>query len=120
MYYFSDLTGQLRLIAGKSSSEGRLEVFYDGGWNTICDDDWDSVDATVACKQLGHYSGQPVLGANFGQGTGRIGLDDVRCTGQEDQLIDCAHRGWFNHNCSHSEDAGVVCIRKLFLQLSQI
>ena len=47
--------------------------------------------------------------AFFGEGTGRILLDDVTCNGSESQLIDCAHRPLGQHNCQHSDDAGVVC-----------
>ena len=34
-------------------------------------------------------------------------MDDVRCTGTESTLTSCAHTT--NHNCVHSEDAGVRC-----------
>ena len=48
--------------------------------------------------------------AHFGQGTGRIVMDDVHCTGTESTLTDCRHTT--NHSCVHSEDAGVWCSSK--------
>ena len=49
----------------------------------------------------------------FGPGFGIIYFDDVGCTGNEDRLTDCRHRGVAVSNCNHREDAGVVCRRKL-------
>ena len=48
----------------------------------------------------------------FGEGTGPIVLDDVACTGDEQQLIDCGHDGLGQHNCGHDEDVGVRCMIK--------
>ncbi len=49
--------------------------------------------------------------AQFGQGTATtlILLDNVGCIGPEARLIDCSHNGLGQHNCAHSEDAGVRC-----------
>ena len=44
--------GTLRLSGGYSPCRGRLEIFYNGVWGTVCDDGFTSVAATVACRQL--------------------------------------------------------------------
>lgn len=97
--------GQLRIV-GDSSAHGRLEVFHDGQWGTICDDAFDENDATVACRELGFSEGFPYTD---GAGSGEIWMDDVDCSGTEARLVECEFLGWGVHNCSHSEDVGVEC-----------
>ena len=52
---------------------------------------------------------------SFPGGTGSILLDNLHCTGRESRLIDCPHRGVGVHNCYHSKDAGVRCVRPCML-----
>ena len=52
-------------------------------------------------------------GTQFRPGQGEILLDDVNCNGREPALLECRHRGLFEHNCIHLEDAGVRCSRDL-------
>uniref|UniRef100_A0A8C5CT46 SRCR domain-containing protein n=1 Tax=Gadus morhua TaxID=8049 RepID=A0A8C5CT46_GADMO len=102
----------VRLVHGLSNNpcSGRVEVFLQGQWATVCDDDWDLVDAQVVCRQLGcgRVLSAP-RGATFGPGQGPIGLDDVNCNGHESELTQCGHRGLWTHDCGHHEDVGVVC-----------
>ena len=48
--------GALRLSSSVSASSGRVEVYYNGVWGTVCDDFFGQVDADVACQQLGFAS----------------------------------------------------------------
>ena len=106
MCYFA-----VRLLdGGDKSYQGRVEVFINKTWGTVCDDEWDLQDANVVCRQLGY--GRAVTAAKaaaFGRGQGKIWMNNVRCAGNESALTQCANNGLEKGNCSHSKDAGVVC-----------
>ena len=64
------------------------------------------------CRSLGFRAAlRATTEANFGLGTGPIWLDEVKCSGEEENLGDCSFLGFGLHNCQHWEDAGVVCER---------
>ena len=87
-----------------------MEIFYNGYWGTVCDDYWDIKDARVVCRQLGFPDAASAPhSARFGRGSGKIWLDDVRCSGNESSIVNCSHYGWGSHNCGHGEDASVIC-----------
>ena len=103
-------TCKLLRLQGPSDGTGRVEVFYNGKWGTICDDSWDIKDARVVCRQLGFkYTVRAFQGGDVPDGTGQIWLDQVACTGSEKSLSGCSHESWGSHDCSHGEDAGVEC-----------
>lgn len=87
-----------------------MEIFYNKTWGTVCDDDWDIVDANIVCRQLGcgHAIAMPAT-LSFGQGRGPIFLDNVDCKGREAALSECGSHGWGIHNCYHYEDVAVTC-----------
>ena len=108
--YAAYVEGELRLVGGTSTDEGRVEVYLNGEWGTVCDNDWDTTDATVVCQQLGHLRAVSTHGAaHFGEGSGPIWYDNVDCTSSETNITQCSHSGIGVHNCTHSQDVGVVC-----------
>ena len=111
LHLIKSLIVAVRLVGG-SDNEGRVEVYYNGIWGTVCDDLWDIKDAGVVCRQLGFgYALNAYRNAYYGEGSGPILIDNVNCFGYEPSLFSCRHTGVGNHNCGHSEDASVRCAK---------
>ncbi|OXB61465.1 hypothetical protein ASZ78_010221 [Callipepla squamata] len=109
---------RVRLVDGAGRCAGRVEIYYQGQWGTVCDDAWDVADADVVCRQLScGRAMQAASSAQFGKGSGQIWLDGVNCTGTEAALWDCPAEAWGEHNCGHKEDAGVICSEFMDLRL---
>ena len=102
----------VRLVSGKDSIlKGRVEVFYNGTWGTVCDDSWNLTDAGVVCRELGfERAGKAYVSTTFEQGNSTIWMNDVECTGNERSLIECRHNVSGKPNCDdRSKNACVVC-----------
>ena len=103
--------GAVRLVGEDTTLEGRVEIFLHGHWGTVCDSNWDFVDAIVVCRQLGNLQAiEAPRNAVFGAGSGPSWYYHMHCTGTERNLTECS-KGISNTGsaCAHSRDAGAVC-----------
>ena len=100
--------GDVRIVDGPTPNEGRLEIFHNNRWGSVCDDRFDRPGnhaPTLACQMMGYTEGEYVSGYGRRLPKSRenpIWLDDVRCeqgsthwTGSPaTRLEQCNHAGW--------------------------
>ena len=118
IYYHMLLALPIRLANGNSRYSGRVEIYRNGVWGTVCDDNWTIINAQVVCRQLGYGSSSVSVDFNVPPGTEPILMDDVNCSNSQNNLLECPHSGFLlecphsgfgNHNCVHMKDVGVMC-----------
>ncbi|XP_064382343.1 scavenger receptor cysteine-rich type 1 protein M130-like isoform X2 [Halichondria panicea] len=116
----------LRLVNSSGTTglgpDGRLELFYNGQWGTVCDDSFSPNDARVACRQLGYddyanYGRVGTLGFSQSSSTTRTWLDELRCLGNETKLINCPANTIGVEDCTHTQDVALFCISEGDLRL---
>ena len=110
------LQTRVRLRAGAVPSTGRLEVFHEGEWGTVCGShlDFTLTDANVACLSMGFGSANFIAyNGNLGKGFDRIWLNQLGCSGEEASLEECTHPGFGvlgDYWCKrHYRDIGLIC-----------
>ena len=107
--------GELRLSGNSQTApwEGNLQICFSGRWGSVCQDNWDQVDAMTACRLLGYGNGSrsiPTRRGYFGFEDVPVFLDEVNCLGNETGLLECASVAALgDHDCSNFLDAGVIC-----------
>jgi hypothetical protein len=112
-FLFTNPTIPLRLIAEdrKPSFRGRLELYHNGEWGTVCSDEFSLNSAIVTCAQLGMSGGALLPQGSFSPAgsDAAIWMDNVKCLGHEKRIWLCPFNGWGTHNCEHKNDVGVEC-----------
>ncbi|KAK7880803.1 hypothetical protein WMY93_032566 [Mugilogobius chulae] len=98
--------GDVRLVKTRSCCSGRVEIFYQGRWGSVCGSGWDVNDANVVCRQLGF--GRAQYAVSFPAGTDPIWLSSARCRGSERSITDCGTLGYYS-SCRDNAVAGVIC-----------
>ncbi|XP_065890909.1 uncharacterized protein [Dysidea avara] len=109
---FAQQEGDLRLTGfGASQVSGRLELFLNNQWSTICINGFTKKDADTACRQFGgdkavEYGDTNKLG--FGQAIGPVNIIQLNCSSSDIWIIQCAINA-VSRWCNHSSDVAVVC-----------
>jgi len=103
--------GSIRLVDGISNS-GRLEVYIQEEWVTVCSNRWTDLNTRVSCKQMGFPDGRSMYTMNQTFYHRRIGIANIQCTGNEDNLLRCPHDPFFhiNSSCDHQRDVFLLCL----------
>ena len=103
----------MRLVGSKYFNEGRVEVLYNGEWGTVCDDNFDQVDADVICKYLGYPGVEtPYQQMDFGPGSGPVLMSNMQCSGTEHGPYQCTQDIIGSNTCGHDRDMGIRCQSK--------
>ena len=101
----------LRLVDGTSNT-GRLEVYINEEWVTICSTGWTDENTRIACKQLGFPDGRSAYTVNQTSHHRRIGVANIQCTNKETNLLQCSHDPFFqiDSSCDHQRDVYLRCL----------
>lgn len=79
--------GAIKLVGGSNDYEGNVEIFHNGKWGNICDDEWDKYEAEIVCNQLNFTKGgKATHGGMFGKARRKFWMDNLYCTGRETEL----------------------------------
>lgn len=101
-------------VNGLDLRRGWVEVLYLGSWGIVCDNVWDMCDVNVVCCMLGFLGVLVVYGGvKYGFGKGCVWFGDVRCKGDEMNIVFCFYKDY--SDCSYLNDVGVVCWVVLFV-----
>ncbi|XP_078656299.1 MAM and LDL-receptor class A domain-containing protein 1-like [Branchiostoma floridae x Branchiostoma belcheri] len=110
---YIEVDGAVRLVDGTRFGEGRVEIFYDHEWGTICNrSSWTQTNGDVICSQLGYTSSVPSSRHYPAPSSTPIHLDEVWCSsGNVTKISSCSHSRWghYHPDCDHLKDVSVAC-----------
>ena len=100
----------VRLVDGSTKYDGRVEVYHNGVWATVCDDRWGTDDAQVVCNAL-DYGKAVAAGHNKSSGQSS---DNLHCVSADWTIVNCSHGGWRFHICHRGAYVSVNCTAGMY------
>ncbi|XP_039645325.1 uncharacterized protein LOC120551803 isoform X3 [Perca fluviatilis] len=100
----------VRLVNGTSLCSGRLEVKTNQStqhWSSVCEDDFDQMDAEVVCRELGCGAPSVLQGALYREVEAPMWTKEFQCGGNESALLNC--RSSDRNTCSSRKAVGLTC-----------
>lgn len=113
--YLSDYTAppDIRLVEGPSVSEGRLQLFYNNEWRSVCTNsrNWTYEDLLVACRHLGFQGGQLSKWYERNNDSFQLLYESPRCKGREASVLNCNSSAikLGSGVCDNHYDIGIRC-----------
>lgn len=106
----------VKLVGGRDEMEGRLMVYKDGDWGTVCNHGWNQDAAAIVCHQMGYVLNpedwylEPGVMPPDGQDA-RIILSNIQCDEFDTDITQCkGDDAWeLENSCTHGEDVGIRC-----------
>uniref|UniRef100_H2L4H8 SRCR domain-containing protein n=1 Tax=Oryzias latipes TaxID=8090 RepID=H2L4H8_ORYLA len=108
-FFSSGSTDSVRLENGSSRCSGRLEVKSNNWWSSVCEDDFDLLDAEVVCRELGCGAPSVLQGALYGEAEAPILSREFLCEGHESVLLDCGSSWRKTKACPPDKAVGLTC-----------
>ena len=104
----------MRLVNGSNKCTGRVELYQNGQWGTVCDDTWDMKDAAVVCKYLQCGKAQKIPSSDFyGRGSTKMLVGEMSCNGREHSPDECKQKNIGSSTCNSTSVAGLLCSGKI-------
>lgn len=91
-------------LSGCNTDCGRLEVFLDDKWGSVCSHGWTKKESDVACRSLGFDTSFGHV-KNFGKEKLKSNIYSVKCNGNESHLNYCK----FMYKTSFCDNVGIMC-----------
>ena len=113
LYILYFVLGNVRLVNGSNKCTGRVELYQNGQWGSVCDETWDMNDAAVVCTYLQCGRAQKIPNSGFfGRGSTNMLIGEISCTGREHSPDECRQQNIGSSTCNSTSVAGLLCSGK--------